>query len=150
MIEMRRARAEDAQSVRQLVREAYARWVPVIGREPMPMLADYDAAIRDHEIDLMVGDGEIIALIETITHLDYLFIENIAVSPLHQGKGLGRRLLVHAERQAEAAGLFELRLLTNGAFEANVRLYQSAGLQIEKTEPFMGGTTVYMRKQLGG
>jgi len=150
MIEMRRARAEDAQSVRQLVREAYARWVPVIGREPMPMLADYDAAIRDHEIYLMVGDGEIIALIETITHLDYLFIENIAVSPLHQGKGLGRRLLVHAERQAEAAGLFELRLLTNGAFEANVRLYQSAGLQIEKTEPFMGGTTVYMRKQLGG
>ena len=150
MIELRRARAEDAQSVRQLVREAYARWVPVIGREPMPMLADYDAAIRDHEIDLMVGDGEIIALIETIAHPDYLFIENIAVSPLHQGKGLGRRLLVHAERQAEAAGLFELRLLTNGAFEANVRLYQSAGFQIEKTEPFMGGTTVYMRKQLGG
>ena len=40
--------ASDATSIRSLVRDAYAKWVPVIGREPRPMVADQEAAIRDH------------------------------------------------------------------------------------------------------
>lgn len=147
-MQIKRARAEDAQAVLYLVREAYARWVPVIGREPMPMKVDYDQAIREHEIDLLHDDGELLALIETIANPDHLFIENIAVAPAHQGKGLGRRLLAHAQGKAIEAKLPQLRLLTNAAFEANVRLYQSVGFQIDRTEPFMGGTTVHMSKVL--
>jgi GNAT superfamily N-acetyltransferase len=63
-----------------------------------------------------------------------------------QRRGLGRRLLAHAEEKARAAGYRELRLLTNGAFESNVRLYLSAGFRVDRTEPFMGGTTVFMSK----
>ena len=37
---LRRAVADDAAAVRVLTREAYAKWVPVIGREPLPMRAD--------------------------------------------------------------------------------------------------------------
>ena len=32
--------------------------------------------------------------------------------------------------------------------ESNVRLYQSLGFQIDRTEPFMDGFTVYMSKDL--
>ncbi len=43
----------------------------------------------------------------------------------------------------------ELRLLTNQAFATNIRLYESAGFHIDRTEPFAGGgTTVYMSKAI--
>jgi hypothetical protein len=41
---LRRATPPDAPAVRDLTRAAYAKWVPVLGREPLPMTADYDAA----------------------------------------------------------------------------------------------------------
>lgn len=145
--EIRRAESQDAEAVRRLVREAYAQWVPIIGREPMPMKADYEKAVREHEIDLLYADGHLVALIEVIVNSDHLFIENIAVSPEHQGNGLGRHLLNHAEKKASSVKLAKLCLLTNQAFEANLRLYESVGFHVDRTEPFAGGgTTVYMSK----
>lgn len=40
---LRLAEASDAAAVTAIVRDAYSRWVPVIGREPRPMRADYGA-----------------------------------------------------------------------------------------------------------
>jgi hypothetical protein len=51
-------------------------------------------------------------------------------------------------RKAAEAGRSELRLLTNGAFEANVSLYKKHGYVIDREEPFMNGMTVYMSKKL--
>lgn len=143
----RAATHNDAATVREIVRAAYAKWVPVIGREPMPMKADYEAAVRDHQIDLICSNGGIVGLIETMLREDHLWIENIAVRPEEQGKGLGRRLLAHAQTKAVDAGRSELRLLTNAAFESNIALYRSAGYAITAQEPFMGGTTIYMSKR---
>jgi hypothetical protein len=47
---LRRATSADVGAVRDLTRTAYAKWVPVIGRVPKPMTADYAAAVRDHQI----------------------------------------------------------------------------------------------------
>lgn len=145
---MRRAQPADAEVVRLLVRGAYARWVPIIGREPLPMTADYDTALRQHVIDLAYRDHALVGLIETIVQPDHLFIENVAVDVACQGRGIGRQLLHHAETAARTAGLSEIRLLTNEAFDSNVRLYRSEGYDIERREPFMGGVTVYFRKHL--
>nr|WP_245340499.1 hypothetical protein [Mesorhizobium sp. WSM4313] len=57
-------------------------------------------------------------------------------------------MLERAEHKARAASRFELRLLTNGAFAANVSLYKKHGYTIDREEPFMNGTTVYMSKKL--
>ena len=146
--DIRRAGPEDAHIVRALVRSAYAKWVPLIGREPLPMVADYDRAVRDHEIDLLHADGELIALIELIRNPDHLFIENIAVAPAHRGQGIGRGLLAHAERKARGRGIAEIRLSTNSAFESNIRLYRSVGYRIDRREPFMGAEAVYMSKKI--
>lgn len=147
-LEFRTATADDAGIIRDIVRAAYARWVPVIGREPRPMLADYDAALREHRIDLLALDGRIVGLIETIRRADHLWIENVAVDPAWQGQGHGRRLLAHAEQLAASAGHAELRLLTNAAFESNVALYRRSGYGVTRSEPFMGGTTLYFSKVL--
>ncbi len=147
-IELRPATPADAAAIKAIVRTAYAKWVPVIGREPLPMRADYDKALGEHRFDLAIENGRIVGLIETIAHDDHIWIENVAVAPEAQGRGVGRKLLDSAERTAVEAGLRDLRLLTNGAFEANVRLYRRHGYAIDREEPFMNGTTVYMSKRL--
>lgn len=145
----RKATSEDAEMVRHVVRAAYAKWVPIIGREPLPMVADYDRAVKEHDIDMLYSDEALVGLIETVQHLDHLWIENIAVSPEEQGKGFGKKLLAYAEEKAFQSACGEIRLLTNEAFTANVELYQGVGFVIDKCEPFhLGGTTVYMSKKL--
>ena len=146
--EFRPAKPEDAGLIRDLVRAAYAKWVPIIGREPQPMKADYERAIREHQIDMLYVACTFVGLIETMLQPDHLWIENVAVRPESQGHGLGRQLLALAERKAVEAGCGELRLLTNDAFTANVALYSRAGYSVDRREPFMGGTTVYMSKKL--
>ncbi|MBM2713106.1 GNAT family N-acetyltransferase [Mesorhizobium caraganae] len=147
-IRFRPAERADAAKIRDIVRAAYAKWVPVIGREPLPMRADYDKAVAEHPFDVAVEDDHIVGMIETMLEDDHLWIENVCVAPQAQGRGIGRLLLERAEEKARAAGRRELRLLTNGAFEANVLLYKRHGYSVDREEPFMGGMTVYMSKRL--
>jgi ribosomal protein S18 acetylase RimI-like enzyme len=145
---LQQAVASDAAAVRELTRAAYAKWVPVIGREPMPMAADYDRAVREHRIDLLYLDDSLAALIETIAHTDHLLIQNVAVSPQFQGRGFGRQLLAHAEQLAAALGHGEIRLYTNKAFAANLELYGKLGYEVDREEEFKGGIAVHMSKRL--
>ncbi|MGT2468757.1 GNAT family N-acetyltransferase [Mesorhizobium atlanticum] len=149
-IRFRAAEAADAAAIRDIVRAAYAKWVPVIGREPLPMRADYDKAVADHPFDLAVSRDRIVGMLEAMLADDHLWIENVCVAPEAQGKGIGRLLLQRAEGKAREAGRHELRLLTNGAFEANVSLYKRQGYSVDREEPFMNGTTVYMSKRIAG
>jgi GNAT superfamily N-acetyltransferase len=147
-IEIRPAALQDAARIRDLTRTAYAKWVGLIGREPLPMLADYDRAVREHAIDLLTVGGALAGLIETNLRPDHLWIENVAVAPDRQGRGYGRLLLAHAEARTAEAGRGEIRLQTNAAFAANLALYARLGYAIDRTEPFRGGTVVYMRKRI--
>lgn len=145
---LRLATLSDADAITALVRAAYAKWVPIIGREPRPMLADYAEKLAQHRFDLLRQNDTLLGLIETQARQDHFWIENVAVHPDHHGKGLGRSLLAHAERLACQEGHGEIRLLTNAAFTANVALYRRLGYCITHTEPFGTGTTLYMTKSL--
>jgi len=145
-ISIRRALPPDAGAVRELTRSSYAKWVPVIGREPLPMTADYQRAIREHLVDLLFIGPQLAGMIETVNGNDHLLIENIAIAPAFQGHGHGRYLLGHAEALAASLRLPELRLYTNKAFAWNVEFYGRHGYAVDREEPFMGGFTVYMSK----
>jgi GNAT superfamily N-acetyltransferase len=146
--DIRPAAPADADAILNLTRAAYVKWVPLIGREPLPMQADYQRAVREHAIDLLTVGGALVGLIETALHADHLWIENVAVAPDRQGRGYGRLLLAHAEGRARESGRAEIRLQTNQAFAANLELYAKLGYAIDRTEPFRGGMTVYMSKRI--
>jgi GNAT superfamily N-acetyltransferase len=112
------------------------------------MVADYDRAVREHMIDLLVFGDHTVALIETIDKLDHLLIENLAVAPPFQGRGCGRLLLAHAERLAASLGRRRLRLYTNQRFVSNIELYRRNGYAIDREQPFRGGVVVHMSKYL--
>jgi len=147
---LRRATPADATAVRDLTRAAYAKWVPMLGREPLPMTADYDAAVRDHRVDMLHLDGTLAALIEMSPQTDHLLIVNVAVSPASQGRGYGRALLVHAEGVARSLGLPELRLYTSLHMTDNVKLYERMGYKIDRHEEAAShlGVFVYMSRRL--
>jgi ribosomal protein S18 acetylase RimI-like enzyme len=148
-LSIRRATPADAAAVRALTRSAYAKWVPVVGREPRPMSADYERAVLDHVIELHEEEDVLLALIELITGPDHLLIENIAVHPDEQGRGLGSQLLRHAEDVARSLGLEEVRLYTNGRMETNIALYERRGYRVDRREEAGSlGVAVYMSKRL--
>ena len=144
----RRAGAADAIAVRELTRLAYAKWIPIIGREPKPMGADYDVAVRDNLIDLLIDQGSVVGLIEMIPSDYHLLIENVAVRPDSQGNGFGHRLMLHAEAVAQQLRFAEVRLYTNSRFEENIRFYIRRGYAIDSRDQIPGGYRVNMSKRL--
>src|ERR1700682_6474346 len=131
----RRATCADVSTVREITRAAYSKWVPVIGREPKPMTANYVQAVADHVVDLFEEAGRPIALIEVIPKPSHLLIENVAVLPDRHGNGIGGLLLERAETIARSFGLSELRLYTNAKFSTNISFYACRGFEEFLCEP---------------
>jgi len=148
-VEIRQATAADISAIAALTRSAYTKWVPVLGREPLPMTADYEAAFGRHRFDLAHIDGTLAGLIETLKVGETLLIENLAISPDYQRQGLGTRLMAHAESLARAQGLRSLTLYTNRRFIGNVELYQRLGFVVTGEVALADGSSrVDMRRSL--
>ncbi len=104
-VALRRGAQADAEAVRALVEAAYTKRIPVIGRLPIPMQADYAQALRDHRFDLLLAGPDLAGLIETRAEADHLLVVNVAVHPAFQGRGFGSRLMGRADAVAAEAGL---------------------------------------------
>lgn len=147
---IRTAGAADAAAVDALTQAAYAKWVPIIGRKPLPMTADYARAVVEHRIDVIERGGRLTALIELEPRPDHLLVVNLAVDPDGQGQGLGSLLLTHAETVARELGFGELRLYTNGLMAANIALYLKRGYVVSREDVRAPGWSVmHMCKRLG-
>ena len=148
---LRRAVASDVKAVLSLTRIAYSKWIPLIGREPKPMAADYERAVAEHIIDLWEESGELLALIEMVPAENHLLIENVAVRPDQQGKGLGAKLLIHAEGLARSLCIYNVQLYTNAAFTSNLQFYARRGYQeFQRVTVAPGSVAVHMTKRTDG
>jgi ribosomal protein S18 acetylase RimI-like enzyme len=145
---IRPARIQEAGAVRTLVREAYARYVGRIGREPAPMLVDYEAAILAGEAWVLVEGEETSGVLVMRPENDHLFVETVAVRPDRQGSGLGRKLMAFAEEAARGRGLHEIRLYTNEKMEENLPFYRSLGFEETARRLDEGYRRVFMKKRL--
>ena len=145
-MEVRKARADDIDTVRAIVDQAYSPYIERIGRRPAPMDDDYDARIRDGLLDVVEDDGEILGLIVLIDEGDALLVENIAVRPSSRGQGVGRAMLTHADNTATRLGLGELRLYTHSAMTENIALYSRLGWQETHRRTERGFQRVFFSK----
>ena len=103
--------------------------------------------MQTHVIELAYEDGTLVGLLEIIPAADHLLLENLAIAPAHQRRGLGHRLMARVEAMARARGLPKVRLYTNKAFDSNLKFYEKLGYTLEREEPIKaGGTLVHFVK----
>ena len=125
--EPRRATASDVAAITALVAAAFDRYVERIGTPPAPMLADHAELVARGRVWTIESDGAVAGMVVTVPRDDHLLIDTVAVAPGAAGRGLGRILLDHAEREAADCGLPEVRLSTNEAMTENIAYYPRRG-----------------------
>jgi ribosomal protein S18 acetylase RimI-like enzyme len=74
-----------------------------------------------------IDSEQVVGLIVLVAEEGYLLLENVAVLPSAQGRGVGIRLLQFADARARALGLSEIRLYTNVAMTENLAYYPRYG-----------------------
>jgi ribosomal protein S18 acetylase RimI-like enzyme len=131
------------------VTDAYAHYVERMGKPPGPMLDDYSKRVADGQAWVREENGAILGLLvlEDDCH-DALLLDNIAVSPSAQGKGVGRSLMAFAESEARRRGHKQVRLYTHVLMTENIKLYVHLGFHETGRVSEQGFDRVYMSKAL--
>jgi N-acetylglutamate synthase-like GNAT family acetyltransferase len=109
-LSLRPATADDVPRLIELVRAAYAHYVPRLGGPPRPMTDDYAEVVRTHQVAVAERRGKILGLVVLGVSDEGFFVDNVAVDPGHQGIGAGRALLERAESAARDAGFDSIYL----------------------------------------
>jgi ribosomal protein S18 acetylase RimI-like enzyme len=148
-VRLRPATSADVPRLAELVDSAYGQYVERIGRPPGPMTEDYAEVVRRFEVTVAELDGEIAGLVVVGVDEEGFLLENVAVDPVHQGAGIGRALLEHAEGEARRAGYDSIYLYTHELMSENVALYERIGYVEYDRRREDWAARVFMRKQLG-
>ena len=112
------------------------------------MLDDYPDVIRQHDVWITEEGGTMVAVLVLIPEKDILLIDNIAVDPSYQGRGLGRRLMAFGESEARRQGLSSLRLITTEKMTEHIAFYARLGYRENGREIIRERYVVHMRKDL--
>ncbi len=147
-VTVRRATPGDVPALYVVVHQAYLLYVPRIGRMPAPMTADYAAAVQAGQAWVAEADGQVVGLLVLVVNHGYLLIQNIAVLPSAQRRGIGARLLALAEEEARGQGLGEIRLYTNEGMTENLAYYPRHGYRETRRAEEHGFRRVFFSKVL--
>jgi ribosomal protein S18 acetylase RimI-like enzyme len=147
-VRLRPATVADVPRLTELVQAAYGHYVERIGGPPRPMTDDYSRVVRESPVTVAELDGETVGLIVLGVTGEGFVVDNVAVDPSHQGSGVGRALLEHAEAAARRAGFDSIYLYTHEKLTENLALYARIGYVEYDRRPHGGDHIVYLRKSL--
>jgi ribosomal protein S18 acetylase RimI-like enzyme len=145
---LRRATADDIAAVTALQRAAYEKNHAILGRVPLPLMADYAEVFARYEIWLAESDGGLEGVLILEPRPDDLLIWSVATAPAAQGRGAGNRMLAFAETHARAKGLTCMRLYTGEPLTGNIAWYQRRGYVHERIEELPDRRLVHLVKHL--
>jgi ribosomal protein S18 acetylase RimI-like enzyme len=112
------------------------------------MTDDYAEVVRTHRVVVAERGGETIGLVVLGVGDEGFFVDNVAVDPSHQGIGVGKALLEHAESAARDAGFDSIYLYTHERMVENLALYTRIGY-VEYDRRLLGDArVVFLRKEL--
>lgn len=147
---IRKANEQDEGAIRACAEEAYAPYIPQIGRKPAPMLADYKAQIEAGQVYIATGAwGELLGFIVFFAVDGHMLLENVAVLKAASGQGVGKSLIQFCEAQALRLGLGAVRLYTNEKMTDNLAIYPRIGYREIARRSENGFNRVFFEKRLG-
>ena len=146
-MELRLAIPRDVAAITELVERAYLGYVDQIGRRPAPMDDDHADKVRRGQV-VVADRGGIVGVLVLVVQPDHVFIENLAVDPRLQGNGVGRALIAHAEAEARAHRVAELRLYTNVVMTGSLAFYARLGFREDGRRFDHGFQRVFLSKRV--
>jgi ribosomal protein S18 acetylase RimI-like enzyme len=145
-IDIRPAAEADIEPVRELVQAAYRLYLPRMGKPPGPMLDDYAERQRQGELTVALIGAEVVGIVVMVRAADHLHLDNVAVHPRWQRRGIGQALIAFVEEAARTYEVAELRLYTHVTMTENIALYTRLGFAETHRALEDGYERVFMRK----
>ena len=146
---IRQASAKDASAIRDCANQAYARYVPLIGRKPAPMVADFEAQIASGAIHVATNDdGAVQGFVVFFPEGQHMLLENVAVLPNAAGRGIGKALIRFCEAEGRRRGCDAVHLYTNEKMTENLSIYPRLGYAEVERRTEDGFNRVFFAKRL--
>jgi len=145
----RLATQADSAAIAAIAQAAYEPYIARIGRPPAPMLVDYNRTIRDDEVWVASEADDLVGFI-VLRSLEptALLLDNVAVLPSSQGRGVGRALIELAEHRARSRHCTSVVLYTNEAMVENIAMYEHLGYRETGRAVEDGYARVYFAKHV--
>ncbi len=118
-IKIREAVLSDAEEIQNCVQEAYQHYIERIGKPPGPMLDDYAEVIKSHLVYVAESDG-VVGVLVLMKSENRFLLDNVAVDPSQQGKGIGMKLIKLAESDACRLGYKKIELYSHESMHENI------------------------------
>jgi GNAT superfamily N-acetyltransferase len=112
------------------------------------MRRDYRQVIREQSVTVAEEGGRVVGVLVLSTTRRGFLLDNVAVQPAEQGRGIGVALLAYAEAEARRAGHRFVTLYTHVTMTENRALYGRLGYKEVGWRTERGFARVYMRKRL--
>lgn len=143
------AGVEHLADIQSCAKLAYAKYVTRMGCKPAPMIADFASQIALGQVFIALSEASVVGYVVFYRKTDHLHLENVAVSPEHAGKGLGKALIATAERAAVSDGLNAVELYTNEHMTENLSMYPKLGYTEIGRRRQDGFNRVFFKKVVG-
>jgi N-acetylglutamate synthase-like GNAT family acetyltransferase len=146
---IRPAKAKDEPAIRHCAEQAYARYVPEIGRKPAPMTADFTAQIAAGIVYVATDeDATFQGFVVFYAQEEHVLLENVAVLPSAAGRGVGKSLISFCESAGRQLGMNAVHLYTNEMMTDNLSIYPKLGYIQVALRTEHGFKRVYFEKSL--
>ncbi|WMD19240.1 GNAT family N-acetyltransferase [Achromobacter seleniivolatilans] len=145
---IRMATASDVSAIERIVTDAYTPYIARIGATPGPMRDDYAMLVAQGAVRVLEEQDVILGVVVLIPEADCMLLDNVAVSPLAQGKGYGRVLMQFAQTTARETGYRFIRLYTQEKMTENIAIYTRYGYVETHRAVEIGLNRVFMQKLL--
>jgi GNAT superfamily N-acetyltransferase len=143
---VRPATPADLPAIKALITAAYTRYLTRMDKPPGPMLRDYGPSVEAG--NTWVVGRPVVGVLTLVPEADHLLIENIALHPDAQGRGLGGILMGFAEQEATRLGITRMTLFTHEVMIENLAIYGHLGYVEVARRSENGYHRVFMEKQL--
>ncbi|MFT5112204.1 MAG: ribosomal protein S18 acetylase RimI-like enzyme [Parasphingorhabdus sp.] len=147
-IAIRKAVLADADAITECVQAAFQHYVERMGKLPGPMLNDYSEIIQQHATFVATDRESVVGLLVLMQKSAGLLLDNIAVDPQCQGRGVGKLLLQFAEDECRSRGYASIQMYTHECMVENVDMYQRCGWEITEYRQELGFKRVYFSKAM--
>jgi ribosomal protein S18 acetylase RimI-like enzyme len=148
---IRLAMTTDVPAIKLIARKSFERYVPLIGKPPAPMNANFSGHVLKDTVFIAQSEkkqGSVLGYAIVLQRDGEWLLDNIAVSPEAQGRGIGSALIAACETFLQKQGVQRYHLYTNEAMEQNLTWYPEIGFVEMARRLEDGFSRIYFTKEM--